>query len=228
MRIILFVFLILQTNYLFASEVSIDKYFLTFENNENTKQSVRLKNKGSNKAFIEVVLEEVVLENNEITFKPVNVTEDSLIATPSKIILQSNKESNSEKNVNFINLNKDIEKEKIYRASYYPRLPKDYNNNKKMAINILIIYETYIYVTPKVIIQDYNIERKEDNIIFKNTGNSKIKLIKGKTCIEKECTIIKNKVVLSGQEIKIQADNNSTLYYTMDFGNEKIKELVFK
>lgn len=228
MRIILFIFTLLQINCLLASEVSISKYFLTFENNENTKQSVRLINNGKNKAFIEVVLEEVVLENNELKFKPVEVNENSLIATPNKIILQPNEKINSEKNVNFVNLNKDIKKEKIYRASYYPRLPKDYNNEKKLAVNILIVYETYIYVTPKVIIQDYNIERKEDYIIFKNNGNSKIKLIKGKTCVEKECEIIKNKIVLAGQEIKIPASKDASLYYTMDFGNEKVKELKFK
>lgn len=228
MRILVLIIMFLKINCLFASEVSINKFFINFENNENTKQSVLLKNQGKNKAFIEVVLEEVEIENNELKYKPVEVSKNSLIATPSKIILQPSGKNNSERNVNFINLNKDVKKEKIYRASYFPKLPKNYNESKKMAVNILIVYETYIYVSPKVIVKDYNIERKNDYIIFKNNGNNKIRLTKGKTCVEKECKILKNKVVLAGQEIKIPASKKSSLYYIMDFGNKEIKELIFE
>lgn len=228
MKILVIIVMLLKVNFLFAGEVSIDKFFINFENNENTKKSVSLKNKGNNKAFIEVVLEEVELENNELRFKPVEVKEDSLIATPSKIILQPFGKENSERNVSFINLNKEVKKEKIYRASYFPKLPKNYNESKKMAVNILIVYETYIYVSPKVIVKDYSIERKNDHILLKNKGNNKIRLTKGESCIEEECKILKNKLVLAGQEIKIPASKESSLYYIMDFGNKEIKELIFE
>ena len=71
---------------IFAKDVSIDTFKIDFKNNERSKKYVNIQNHSNKKSYVEVVLEEVILEDNKITFVPVNFSENSMIVSPNKLI----------------------------------------------------------------------------------------------------------------------------------------------
>lgn len=215
-----------------AKEVSIDTFKIDFKNNERSKKYVTVQNHSKNKSYVEIILEEVILENGKLKFIPVDFSENSMIVSPNKIILQPKGEINSKKKINFINLNNNLNKEKIYRASFFPRIGKEFNpseNNKTgLSVKLLVVYETYLYVTPKHITKDYLYKKTENGIIFENLSNSSILLSKGKECKNNKCEPLSLKRAISGRKLNLTEKTNVELHYNLKFSDGHIEEVIFK
>lgn len=227
MKTLFFIISLLITNSALA-DITINKYSFEFKQNEKTKQKTLVKNNSKNKAFIEVILRELELKDQKITFTPIENKNNSLIISPNKFILQPSGSVNSEKNINIININKELKEEKIYKISFVPRLPKNNNENaKNLKINFVLVYEAYIYVTPKKIIKDYNYKVENNVLHFENKGNSSIILKQGKSCINEICSALPKTRIISKRILDIDINKNSTNSYVLEFSDGSVEEIKF-
>jgi hypothetical protein len=222
----------LFTCFLNASSLAIDTFQLDFQSNKLEKKYVDIVNHDSkNKAFVEVVLEELVLtKEQEKIYKKIENNQEGLLITPNKFILQKNGDKKNTKRINFINLHKGLNKEKIYRATYFPRISDQdkFSSGNQFSVKVIVVYETYIYVKPEIFNFSYEYKIDNTNFFLKNNGNSSFVLTNGQECLNNVCTPLTNMVIMADREKNFTIKEGAEIKYIIKHSNNKLKEVTFK
>jgi len=227
---ILSILLMLSVNSL-ANEVSIDTFKINFDSNKSEKKYTTVFNQSyDKKTYLEVILEEVTLgEDQKISYTTIDKNNKVIITTPTKTILQPKNTTNDKVKINFIHLQELVDKEKIYRASFYPRMSDadKYAGNDSLKINIVVVYETYIFVEPNIINFSYNSQFSDNTLSIINDGNISFQLVKGKKCNSGICTPISNVMVIPNKIQNFNISEGDEISFLAKYSNE-VKELSFK
>jgi hypothetical protein len=222
----------LFTCFLNASSLSIDTFQLNFNSNKLEKKHVNVFNHDSNKkAFVDVILEELVLtKDQEKVYKKIENDQEGLLITPNKFILQKKGDKKNKKRVNFINLHKGLNKEKIYRATYMPRISDNdkFSSGEKFSVKVIVVYETYIYVKPEVFNFSYEYKISKNNFFLKNNGNSSFILTNGQECLKNVCTPLSNMIIMADREKNFTIKEGAEIKYIIKHSDNKLKEVTFK
>lgn len=238
------------------NQITINKSIIHFNNNENISQSFAVRNGFNNKAYVDTDLYEIINAGKEneskilykaideesekgkkmiSRFKDLNVEikhpiESDLHQNPPRMILDKKGSYLDTKTISVVNINKELEKEKVYRLRVYPVVKGFEKENKVNGIKFLMQYEVLIMVQPNNPILDYSYEFTNDKTLHvENNGNSNFILEEISQCDENKenCYEIAPKRIYADVKHDFQFKYDTEVNATLNFGGE-LKEVVFK
>lgn len=237
-------------------QITINKSIIHFNNNENISQSFAVKNGFNNKAYVDTDLYEIINAGKEneskilykaidsesdkgkallSRFKELNVEvrhpiEANLHQNPPRMILDTKGSYLDTKTISVVNINEELQKEKVYRLRVYPVVKGFEKENKVNGIKFLMQYEVLILVQPNNPILDYTYNFTNDTTLHvKNNGNSNFILEEISQCDENKenCYSIAPKRIYADIEHDFQLKYSTEVNATLNFGG-KLEKVIFK
>jgi hypothetical protein len=237
-----------------ASKISTDRVIITFEKNASIAENIQVNNLYNGSTFVKVELYEVLNANTEkekrilymqndkstkegeilyeqnksIGIEIKSPQESDLFFSPSRIVLESSESNFPYEKIRVINMNKNLEKERVYRIRVEPVINGfSIKSEKTIGIKILTAYETLIFVQPDKIKKDIKVKFDGGKVLFKNNGNINSYFSKMESCDKDDiCNIEQGFRLYSYGEKELVVGNNvKYIQYTEITGKyrEKIK-----
>jgi P pilus assembly chaperone PapD len=167
-----------------SNEIALSKNIITFEKNQNKKVTLDILNlRIENTSYIETIIREVQepqkgTKSNLLI--PLTPKEAGLFVTPNKQIIHKGQDSGL---LSIINVNQNLEKERVYRIDVKPVISgMDSNSATGPAIKVLLAYDILVYVQPNNPTMTYDYNFNDTKFIIKNTGNTHFTLDNGNAC----------------------------------------------
>jgi P pilus assembly chaperone PapD len=220
-KIFLILFLV-STNNAFASKISLGTVIVDF-NSEKKKKfvDVTITNVSKEeKAYVQVTIKEI-LNSGTKDAKRADVKKgdkNSLIVSPQKLII----EPNGKKNIRFVNLNKNLKKDRIYRVNVAP-VVGGVDAKSKNFIKVLIAYDVLVMVRPENQNSDFVAKKEGKKITFTNKGNTNVLFRKAVQCPKdssKECVKISGNRLYAGGEFSKDLPFDTKVTYTYSTGSK--------
>ena len=105
-----------------ASKILVDNVIVNFDANDRTKEDVFVRNLSKEDSYVKVIVTEIInagLENqSRIEHK--NPKESGIFVSPNKLVLKPQGSKGGNKAIRIANINKDLDKDRIYRIQVVP------------------------------------------------------------------------------------------------------------
>lgn len=212
-----------------ATEINIDKSIVTFLGNAAEKKTITVFNRSSDRpAYIKATVKEVLEPHKGTKSKMLyhdTPKEAGLFVTPSRQIINAE----SDEVVSIINVNKNINKERVYRVDITPFISDLETVDPGQKVKILIAYDVLVYVQPSEPLFLFEHAFDNDSIYIKNTGNTHFTVKDSKACNKKGCTELPSGNLFSDQtsEIKLP-DNTEYTTFTLSMEGKPSKRVKFE
>jgi P pilus assembly chaperone PapD len=159
---------LLITTQLVQAGILLDKSIVDFPANEPPRQDVTVSNQGSEIAYVQVDVVEVLNPGTAQEVRQPLTGEDEIrfVASPAKLAIPPN----GRKQVRLVNL-KDPDGERVYRINFTPVLPP-LDDSEGMGVKIVIAYQVLALIHPAKQDENLVVQRDPISIQFQNLGNS--------------------------------------------------------
>jgi len=162
-----------------ASKISLGSVVIDFKDSKTKFIDVPVynTNEDGSKAFVKTSVFEVIDAgtDKEKRIKVGKNKKQSLIVSPQKMVIPFK----GQKNIRFVSLYTNLEKDKIFRVKVEPIIGKA-TSKAKQAVKVLVAYETLVIIRPQEPKPLLDAKRNGKKIFFQNNGNTNI-LIRGAT-----------------------------------------------
>lgn len=167
-----------------SGEISLSKNIVYFDKNESKRDVVYVNALSKNQnVYFKTVVREVLEPQKELksTYAELSNPEElGLFVTPNKAIITP---SEGREHISIVNINQNLEEERIYRIDVSPVIPPlSPENDHQGRLKILIGYDILVFVQPDNPKMDYEYSFEGNKFYFHNTGNTHITLTNGKQC----------------------------------------------
>lgn len=178
MRKIIVVALLLIAPPVFAG-MSLDKIIVYLDDSPNARDDIVVSNPDDETLYLQTEIYRV--ENpglpDEKRVRVVDPKEFKLLVSPAKAVLASGEQ----KRFRLMSLERDLEREKVYRVTFKP-VVGDIKTDRT-ALKILVAYQALVFVQPQG--GDYELELRENDggWELKNTGNINVEISRVQHCL---------------------------------------------
>lgn len=214
------IMLFVGPNILFADMV-LNKSIIYFEPGSSNREDLEIQNVGDTPLYVQITPKIVRNPGTEEQVREVfdNPKEAGLLVSPNKLIVPPK----GRKLLRFVNLNKNIQEERVYRVSVTPVVGD--LTAQQTGVKLLIGYEVLVLVHPV----DGNFElihqRTSNQLTISNHGNQNVLLRKGSQCapgVEDEalCTQIAGKRLYPGNTWSTELEKDLPVTYFLSKGKE--------
>lgn len=245
------------SNYAFAenNQISINKSIINFNKNGQISQKFEVRNGFPNRTYIETELYEIMnagtSKENKVLYKAMDENTDygkkqllkykknnitlkspfdaGIHFNPNKFILEESGNFLDTKTISILNLNVNLNKERVFRLKTYPVVSGFKSNNKTSGIKILMQYEVLILIQPDNPILKYSIDYSDKKLTIKNNGNSNFLLDKIEQCDKnnENCYELAPKRIYADAEYSFSLKYNTEVKSIVDFGGDR-ETITFK
>lgn len=223
--------LTLASNSVIAEKITLSKNMVFFDKNESKREVIEVINlMPGHKAFFETVINEV-LEPQKGTKSQMKVLTDpseaGLFVSPNKAIIS---EDENKTNISIINVNKKLDKERVYRIDVKPVISGIKGIEKGARIKVLMAYDILVHVQPNNPVMDYQYNFSKDHFVLKNTGNVFFTAKDGKQCIAKDsCFPMPTGKVYSDGTVKIPLEKDvKFVQYKLNIRGGEAEDVIFE
>jgi hypothetical protein len=165
-----------------AEKIVLSKNLLNFDS--STKQTFDVINLMPEKdAYFNIVINEV-LEPSKISKSPMAVVDDpiasGLLVSPSRSVVKAGE---GKKSVSVLNLNQNLNKERVYRIDVSPVI-SGLKEVSKAQVKVLVGYDVLVHLQPANAKIQYQKGKKDGRFTLTNTGNSHFIATNGMACVD--------------------------------------------
>ena len=157
----------------------LDRSIVDFLPGESPRQDVRVINDTDEQLYVQVDVLAVSDPGTEQEQRNRVTDPDSisLLVTPTKLVVPPK----SSKIVRMVNLDEQLQTEKVYRVNFTPILPP-LQEEAGSKVRLVVAYQVLVLVSPEK--PKYNLvsDRRGDTLTLSNTGNSYVMITEGKQC----------------------------------------------
>lgn len=166
MKRIILGFLLLLAQPALAS-MSLDKIIVYLDDSPNARDDIVVSNPDKETLYVQTEIYRVDNPGlpNEKRVRVVDPKEFKLLVSPSKAVLASGEQ----KRFRLMSLERNLEREKVYRVTFKPVVGKI--KSDRSALKILVAYQALIFVQPKDGSYKLAVEKQNGQWVLKNTGN---------------------------------------------------------
>lgn len=216
-----------------ANQISVENVIVYFENNQNGKEDIFVRNLQDENGYVQINVTEIInpesKEPKRIEHK--NIKESGLLVSPNKLVLEPQGKKGDNKAIRIANLNKNLDKERIYRIQVVPVIADFKLKEQTLGVKVLMGYEILTMVQPNNPVKSYDAKVEGNKFKISNTGNANILLHRGIQCKDdskKECLELETKRVYAGGSFETNLPyGNQPITYHIQFGTNN-EEKVFK
>jgi len=208
----------------FAQAMYIDRAIVDFLPDQ-ARQDVKVINDGDENLYVQIDVLEVSNPGTEEETRTKITDPDSisLLVTPAKMVVPPN----SSKLLRMVNLDENLNEEKIFRVNVTPILPP-LSENDDTQVRLVVAYQVLVLVAPENPKYELESARQGKTLTLKNTGNSYVMMNEGLQCTKPEdetsCQKIPARRLYPGNEavIDLPLDQAVELSLQSIEGNEKV------
>lgn len=224
-KYLVLIFSLLLSYNTYASKILVDNVIVNFDNNIRTKEDVFIRNVSDKKSFVKIIVTEIINPGQEEPEKieHKNPKEAGIIVNPNRLVLDPQGTTNDHQAIRIVNLNKNLENDRIYRIQVIPVINDFETEGEGLGVKILMGYEILTLVQPNNPVLDYKYEINENKFIFNNNGNTNILLHKGEQCDSnnENCKEIKTKRIYGNSAYTFDLPyKNRPITFYMKFGEK--------
>lgn len=186
-----------------AEKIALSKNLLNFDT--NTKQTFDVINLLPHKnAYFNIVINEV-LEPSESSKSPMAVIDNpiksGLLVSPSRSVIKAGE---GRKSISVLNLNANLENERVFRIDVTPAIPS-VKEASKAQLKVLVGYDVLVHLQPRDAKITYEKGQDDGLLTLTNTGNSHFVATNGKACVNDtdDCISFPEWYVYPGVTIKV-------------------------
>lgn len=192
-------------------QLSVDKSIIEFDG-KSTMQDIEITNKGSYKLYLDLVIAEIINPEHPSPTR-VELTDPRsapILVNPRQVLLAPGQR----KRVRIILREPAAEIDSIYRLKVKPytgkvRLNSEDDDLKASGLKILVGYDLLVIARPETLVPDVQVNRTNDSIEFKNSGNTNVMLSKITQCHSSgnQCSEIKPNRLYVGETYTVALPN---------------------
>lgn len=241
--------LITLNSYAVDNQITINQSIINYNNNGNLSKKFDVKSGFPHRSYVTTELYEIVNpgkdDQRKILYKAVDKKTDygkkilkemsrkgievkhpfdsDMHQNPSKIILEKKGDFLDTKSMSIINLNKNLDKERVYRLKVFPIVKGFTKKNKANGVKIMMQYEVLLLVQPVNPILKYNYALEGKNLFIENTGNSNFIIEKMTQCDNKKenCYEITPKRIYADATYNFKLKYSTDVISRFDFGGKR-------
>lgn len=216
-----------------ANQISVENVIVYFENNQNSKEDIFVKNLQEENGYVQISVTEIIdpASKTPQRIEHKNIKDSGLLVSPNKLVLEPKGQKGDNKAIRIANLNKNLEKERIYRIQVVPVIADFKQKEKTLGVKVLMGYEILTMVQPNNPIKSYDAKIEGNKFKITNTGNANILLHRGIQCDDEAkqvCSELETKRVYAGSTFETTLPyGNKPISYHIQFGTNN-EEKVFK
>jgi hypothetical protein len=216
-----------------ASKILVDNVIVNFDANNRGKEDVFVRNLSEENSYVKVIVTEVINAglDNQTKIEHKNPKEAGIFVSPNKLVLNPKGTKGENKAIRIANLNKSLEKDRIYRIQVVPVIGDFQKEDEGLGVKILMGYEILTLIQPNKPVLDYSYTIEGKKLIISNTGNSNFLLHRGVQCEDKErtkCSKLPTKRIYADMKYTLDLPyNTKEIEYYIQFG-EKNELKTFK
>ena len=157
--------------------LSIDKLWVEFGDGLPDRADVVIRNDSKERYYITVASSEVTAPGTEQEARVAQPDPEAagLLVTPNRLIL----EPGAMRSIRLVSLNTNLTKDRIYRVLISPEVAaekaeKRGDNTSALQIKMLAAYDVLVIARPAGARPDLKVERKPDQVVIANRGNTNI------------------------------------------------------
>ena len=187
-----------------ANNMLLDRMIVYFEPGKTPRQDIRVTNVSSNNLYLQTEVYKVMNPGaeNEERIRITDPDKLKLLTTPQKSVIKPK----GQRTVRLVSLETPKEKEEVYRITFRPVTGEV--EATQNAIQLLVAYQALVFIRPENPTFNITAKRKDDKVIFTNTGNSNVMLRNGEQCQvvnkEEKCVEIPSGGrIYAGQQITV-------------------------
>ncbi len=163
--------------------MSLDKIIVYLHDLPNSREDIVVSNPDQETLYLQTEIYRV--ENaglpNEERIRVVNPDEFKLLISPSRAVIPAG----AEKRFRLMSLDRDLEKEQVYRVTFKPVVGE--LKSEKNALKILVAYQVLIFVQPQDGDYQLSLERQGAQLSLANRGNINVEVVEMEYCRAQEC-----------------------------------------
>lgn len=217
----IFSFIIISTLTSVQANMILNKSILYFDKGNMTQQDVEIENVGEDPLYIKVTPHLMRNPGTEDQTREAydDPTEAGLLVSPNKLVIKPG----GRKRVRFVNLQKNVNQEKVYRVSITPVVGDLISD--QTGVKIVIGYEVLVIVSPANSQPELVHSRNGNVLTVKNNGTKNILLREGIQCLpdiieESECDRVGGKRLYPGNSWTVELPHDMPVKYYLSTGNE--------
>lgn len=216
-----------------ASKIVVDNVIVNFDSNKRSKEDVFVRNVQKDNSYVKVVVTEIIDAglDTQKRIEHKNPKKAGIFVSPNKLVLQPQGSRGDSKAIRIANINKNLEKDRIYRIQVVPVIGDFNTDNEGLGVKILMGYEILTLIQPNNPIEKYSHKIENGKFYIENQGNSNILLHRGIQCEDKEkekCQKLPTKRIYSGMNYSVDLPyGNNPVEFYVQFG-EKNELKVFE
>ncbi|WP_179957464.1 fimbrial biogenesis chaperone [Exilibacterium tricleocarpae] len=157
----------------------LDRSIVEFLPGESPRQDVRVINDTDEQLYVQVDVLDVKNPGTDAESRDRVTDPDSirLLVTPTKLIVPPK----SSKIVRMVNLDEQLNAEKVYRVNFTPILPP-LQEDAGSKVRLVVAYQVLVLAAPKNPRHNLVAQRQGKTLTLTNTGNSYVMVTEGKQC----------------------------------------------
>jgi P pilus assembly chaperone PapD len=201
------------------ADMVLNQVILDFAKPNERRGDIEVENRGKERMYVVVEPAEIANPGAPQERRVTNPDPEAigLLATPARLVLEP-----GERKIVRIAVLKEpkAEGDRVYRVTIKPvsgRLQAD-----KTAIKVLVGYDVLVMQRPATIRDDLKMERRGQDIVFRNNGNTNVLLFDGKQCdaAGRSCRDLEAKRIYAGQEWRMRLPRPGAFRYYVRVGGQ--------
>jgi len=163
--------------------MSLDKIIVYLDDQPNAREDIVVSNPDQEALYLQTEIYRVDRPGleGEQRIRVINPDEFKLLVSPSRAVIPAGEE----KRFRIMPLDRDLEKEQVYRVTFKPVVGEI--KSEKNALKILIAYQVLIFVQPRNGEYRLALERKGAQLSLVNHGNINAEVVQMEYCQQQEC-----------------------------------------
>lgn len=204
------------------AEIKLDKLIFDFKPGKAHHDDLRVLNKHEkNNLYVNVEIREVIHPGTDKEQRVLleGIKNLPLVITPNKMVVPPG----GKKNVRVVVLADAGKVDRIFRADFTPA--EGPLKAKASGIKLILAYQILVIVRPEKPVGTVTSERKGDQVLFRNTGNTNVYLKSGRQCNpkdKKDCRELDPRRLYAGNEWLMKPPFPGAFTYDLDDGNQVV------
>ena len=213
------------TTALAAGGMLLNRSIVVFKPGHPPREDVAILNQEEENLYIKVDILEVRNpgSDREDRVKVTDPSQSNLIATPNRLIIPPL----GRKPMRLVNLVSSDE-ERIYRVNVTPVLPPLENVETSM-VRVIVAYQLLVIVQPRQPVEDLQVTREDQALIFENLGNTNFLISEGSHCDKAgaNCVELPTKRIYAGNRFEVSLIHDTPVSYKLT-ANDVSRQAVYE
>lgn len=197
------------------AQISVNDVIIEFKSKERPVQNIIVKNSSPQVFYVTANVEEIQDPGEE---KSILLPTEDILVSPKRFSVSGQ----NERVVRLLARNPASSKERVYRVTFTPQ-DTDFGDTivketggHKTQLKILTGMGILVFLDPTVPNPDLKWVRKGDSIVFENSGNQHVRLMRGSACDSESvgCIDLPTRRVYGGRQFVVKVPAGKTVYYT--------------